>query len=163
MMLKIISFPFSGFPILNEGIKVALGVDLSKNLTFDENGEEEIDKCIVLIRSFELALEDWWQPALGDFQTFRDSKVDYFDNFMAKWVNSQIPNRLTLTYLDLTSDTLNAILKAYGFITSVQMPQKALDDVRAWMKGKTALNLLKSGSNTQNIDNQPLSYFHDHD
>ena len=132
-------------------------------LTFDENGDEEIDKCIVLIRSFELAIEDWYNPDFGDPKAFRDSKVDYYDRFMSKWVNCQMDNRLTLTYLDLTSDTLNAILKAYGFITGVQMPEKALDDVRAWMKGKTALNLLKSGSNTQNTENQPLSYFHDHD
>ena len=92
-MLKVISFPFCGFPILNEGIKCALGVDLSKNLTFDEHNTEPIEgKSIVLIRSFELALEDWYNPALGDFQTFRDSKVEYFDNFMAKWVNSQLPD-----------------------------------------------------------------------
>jgi RNA processing factor Prp31 len=158
----------SGFQILNDGIKATLGVDLSPELTFDHEGTEAIDpndKHLVLIRGFELAIEDWYKPEFGEFTEFRDSKSDYFDSFMAKWVNSQeVPNRLTITYLDLVTDTLQTILTAYRFITGSQINETDLERLTAWQKANKSLNRLKIAEKEamnnlirKQIESEPLS------
>jgi hypothetical protein len=84
---------------------------------------------------------------------------------MAKWVNSQeVPNRLTITYLDLVTDTLQTILTAYRFITGSQINETDLERLTAWQKANKSLNRLKIAEKEainnlirKQIESEPLS------
>jgi hypothetical protein len=139
-VLKVISFPFSGFNVLQSGIQTALGIDLTHELSHDFDTTDPInptDKHIVLIRGFEMAVDDWHKDQGGDFIKFRDSKSAYFDRFIEKWVNTtEVPNRLTITYLDLVDNTMNTIIRACRFITDSQLSDTAIDKLRVHIYGE---------------------------
>ena len=158
----IVSFPRSGHHLLVRGMLAAMPeqivysefyksahntmncefVNLQK--THDLELETPINPdahYIVQIRGFELAVESWYKLAKsegydGDFETFRDSKSEYFDRFMEKWVNNHdIPNKLVIPYHDLVSSKSASVINALRFMGFEDIQPHQLDALRQWETG----------------------------
>jgi hypothetical protein len=130
----LVSFPRSGHHLMVRGLTEAANhklvysegytpahnfdtcdhVNLQKSHDFDMDLEIKPDLTyIVLIRAFELAVDSWIKAEqIEDAESFRDSKVEYYDQFMAKWVSPSNENVLVITYPYLTDYKTSAITDA---------------------------------------------------
>ena len=156
---KFVTFPRSGHHLLMRGLQWAL----QDELVYSEGykSPHNMDKCpcvniqkthdfdlsepvlpemnyIVQIRPFELAVESWHklEPSGMEFEEFRDSKVKYFDDFMAKWVLTNLPNVTVIPYNELVSDKVGTLLKAYKAITDLPLEPHRLDAIRKWERAE---------------------------
>ena len=130
----LVSFPRSGHHLLVRGLTEAAGhrlvyselykckhnmtncdyVNLQKSHDLELTDPINPDmNYIVLIRGFEMAIESWFNVNESeDFEQFRQSKLDYYDQFMEKWLTNEVPNRLIITYADLIDNKKKTIMKA---------------------------------------------------
>ena len=155
---QFVSFPYSGEHQLQEMLR-ELGIIVE---IFDDGlTVESVGKYIVCIRGFELAVEDWYSRGElagllnTDFETFREQHVANYDRFMSTWVSSNnIPNRLTLTYNDITTDTVQTLIRVYHFITDQHPDDQMIERIKKVgfypiKRAQTTLSLL---SNARDID-----------
>ncbi len=169
---KIITFPRSGHTLLTQGLMwvfqdeivycepykskhtmdVCQWTNVQKSHDFDLT--DEIDpnmNYIVQIRGFELAVESWYKMAVAEgltqtFDEFRQSKSDYFDGFMAKWVSSQMPNRLVVTYNDLVSDKVNTMVRVFRHITDRPLERVQYEAMLKWEQANKDKSLIRNES-----------------
>ena len=147
----LVSFPRSGHHLLVRGLTEAANhrivysemynsahnmnncdfVNLQKSHDFDLTDPIDPElNYIVLIRGFELAVESWFRESeANDLELFRQSKTEYFDGFMAKWVNDHsVTNRIVISYHDMVDAKMNTVVKAahsMGFVPDI-------DKLRRW-------------------------------
>ena len=171
----IVSFPRSGHHLLVRGMLAAVPerivysefyksahnvtncefVNLQK--THDFNLETPIvpdAHYIVQIRGFELAVESWYKLAvaeghIGSFEDFREEKSVYFDGFMAKWVNTDLPNKIVLPYHDLVSNKSQTVIHALRHMGVESLQPHQLDALAQWEKG----SLIKKRYNERILNN----------
>lgn len=182
---KIVSFPRSGHHLLVRGLQSALqnemvycepyksthhmdvcsftNVQKSHDFDLTEPINPELH-YIVQIRGFELAVESWYKVAQaegyqGTLEDFRAEKSDYFDGFMAKWVNSIIPNKIVISYHDLVTDKMNTLIKAYRHITDLELNDQRLNGIRLWADCESRYKPLKTAFDRKVTEDQELSYF----
>jgi hypothetical protein len=156
---KVVTFPRSGHHLLVRGLQWAL----QNELVYSEGYESphNMDNCefvnlqkthdfeltepiepemnyLVQIRPFELAVESWYKMLDHgvEFDVFRESKVKYFDDFMEKWVLSNLPNVTVIAYNDLVSDKVGTLVKAYKAITDIPLDSHRLDLIRKWERAE---------------------------
>lgn len=160
---KIVSFPRSGHHLLVRGLQSVLSnelvycepyqsvhhMDVSPFTNVQKSHDFDLTEpinpelhYIVQIRGFELAVESWYEAALkegyeGELHDFRAEKSDYYDGFMEKWVNSIIPNRLTISYHDLVSEKVKTLITAYRHITDLPMTEDRLFRINVWADCET--------------------------
>jgi len=157
----IVSFPRSGHHLLVRGLMCAL----PEKIVYSEGykSEHNIHNCdyvnlqkshdfnltdpinpefhyIIQVRGYELAVESWYKLMQkdgyeGSFEQFRSEMSDYYDGFMAKWVNSDIPNRLTIPYHDFVDQKANTVIKTLKFMGYETILPHQHEAIRQWERG----------------------------
>lgn len=121
-------------------------VNLQKSHDFHSTDEYRSDlNYIVLIRAFEPAVESWWESEgkKGDLKTFRDSKVEYFDNFNEKWVLSPKENQLVIPYHEFIQNKTKYLQQVYKTMTSELMPEEKYQWMLKWEMAESVKRVKK--------------------
>lgn len=128
---RLVTFPRSGHHLLVRGLTEALDhklvysefyetahnlancpyVNLEKSHDFTDEPIDPDGNYIVMIRGFELAIESWYNSTDRDvsLETFRNNQKQYFDDFLDKWVRSEINNRLLINYHDFVDNKIKFV------------------------------------------------------
>ena len=152
---KLVSFPRCGHHLLVRGLQWALEgklvysnyynskhnfetspyVNLQKSHDF--NTDEPISEdyhYIVLIRGFELAVESWHKalkPPMN-LANFRNSKLQYYDDFTEKYVTNIPPNGIVIPYNDLVTSKVDTLIRAIEHIYPEPLTEEQEMNIRKW-------------------------------
>lgn len=129
----LVSFPRSGHHLMVRGLTEALNnrlvysefytckhnfsncpyVNLQKSHDFNDSPIDPDGNYIVMIREFEPAVESWWKTDLTlPFEEFRIKQKQYYDRFVSKWVDGDIPARLLIRYEDFINLKMDYVIQA---------------------------------------------------
>ena len=136
---KLITFPRSGSSLLVRGLYSLLGGNL---VYADHTTEQNMDNCpfvnlqkeedgvvdqnmryIVQYRSPEAALRSWYRDSITDkrrtWESFREEQMKYYDEWVKKWVESDMNHRIIVTYEGLIKEKVKTIKAVADFMGEV--------------------------------------------